>query len=556
MPHRNLTSGRQSLPSLSEADEDDETGTPSYSRHRPRPHQSPSAPSSSRLRHVARPPARSGHSTTSAPGGVTLARGSRTRLVNNDFRYVNIIRRNALDHDDHTPYGSSGGQESDDEDAYEDFHTRRSNPNGAEAGLSGLLIDDLTGEDEVEPETAEDMRRLEWQTMLASVLNGDVLRSEKTRIVRALESYEAQRINRLDLWHGLRARLRGRSVEQEQDSLEEKRRRLVGPVIEEILNFKIVSGEETDRLIQGSPAMSRSISGSELSPEMQVASLLRRLDAAEFLYPSLKAMRQDHPESGSVPFIERVDALNSWIRVITVIRKSIEGLKVLTGSDTLDVAHRPGSSIPDVPPLTPGERPKQDPMSFAERIVKEDGLQQTFERGALIDLHGHIYHARAMYVTFSSALEEMGLPNFMEELITCISFPTQLMEQVLRVRIAIAEQLADPGIGPSVLSVDQLLDDFRLAIGLACTLRNDYEDLVRPESTGHWNIPTCIGPEYEYTLLEALKFFFKLMHLKLKDVLKGVYFKETELVEAQWSIMEEVAIATNGGSLLVADYTW
>src|SRR5712671_191262 len=47
--------------------------------------------------------------------------------------------------------------------------------------FSSLLVSES-----IEPETPEERERLEWQTMLASVLDGDVLRSEKTRITVAL----------------------------------------------------------------------------------------------------------------------------------------------------------------------------------------------------------------------------------------------------------------------------------------------------------------------------------------------------------------------------------
>ncbi|KAG8901003.1 Suppressor of Sensor Kinase (SLN1), partial [Tulasnella sp. 403] len=266
-------------------------------------------------------------------------------------------------------------------------------------------------------------------------------------------------------------------------------------------------------------------------------------------------MRHDYPECASEKFLQRLDTLTSWFTIITAIRRTIENLKQLTGSDTLDV--QPPQTVDGAVDVQAGRRTsagngerQSDSSSFVERILKEDGLQRTFERGALIDLHGHVQNARTMYLLYSQELEEMNLPKFTDDLVTIISFPTQLMEQVLRVRLAIAQQVVEP----SVLSVDQMLDDFRLAIGLACTLKSDYEELIRPDTEGLWSLPPCIGEEYEDTILAALRFFFKLIHSKLKSAHKGIYFKETELLEAQWYIMEEVTIATKGGGLLVAEH--
>ncbi|KIO34283.1 hypothetical protein M407DRAFT_64475 [Tulasnella calospora MUT 4182] len=445
-------------------------------------------------------------------------------------------------------------------------------------------MDALSDDDHIEPKTAEDMHRLEWQTMLVSVLNGDVLRSEKTRIGRALESYEAQRISRLELWQELRAKPRGRTVEQEKEILEDRRRRTVPLLIEEIMSFRVAgpgnASEQQLPLDPNSPSASpalRSYSASDPSPLKQVASLLRRWDAAEALYPSLKAMRQDQPESGSERFIQRLDTLNSWFSVINAIRRSIDHLKTLTGSDSLDVTSpRPDVSHFEIAldkkqsasssALQPGDRPQQETSTFVERILKEDGLQRTFERGALVDLHGHVHNARLLYLNYSEPLREMNLPSFTQDLVTIISFPTRLMERVLRVRLDTARQMTEQAAAAAakddknnreranVLSVDQLMDDFRLAIGLACTLKNDYEELIRPDSEGLWRLPPCIGVEYEDAILLALRFFFKLIHQKLKSAHRGIYFKETELLEAQWYILEEVTIATRGGGLLVAEH--
>ncbi len=71
--------------------------------------------------------------------------------------------------------------------------------------FSSLLVSES-----VEPETPEDRERLEWQTMLASVLDGDVLKSEKTRIAVALamSSEEQDKYNH-NLWLGIRAKIMG-----------------------------------------------------------------------------------------------------------------------------------------------------------------------------------------------------------------------------------------------------------------------------------------------------------------------------------------------------------
>lgn len=494
-------------------------GHPSYGR--PPVSTSASAPGSSRGRSTY---SRGGR-TNSVPG--PLGRRQQSRYSNFYFQFTS--RHQKLDPDDGSLYFYKGDSDSEDEDQ----HIRRTSA-PTEVVSNGV---DAVEEEEVRPRTTAEIRRLEWQAMLTSVLNGDVLRSEKTRINRALESFEAQRINRLELWQELRARLRGRTVEQEEKVLEEKRHRIVTPLVDEILGFRI--HVDTDP---------RPTSSDFDSPLKQVASLLRRWDAAESLFANNKALRQMFPETGSDKFIARIDALNSWHTVVVEIRGTINSLKSLVGNDALQL---------DVPTLNtrlnlPGGRisDRPDSSTFVERILKEDGLRRTFERGVLVELQNHVYAARHLVLTCGVTLEEMNLPYNSEDLLTIIGFPSRLMEQVLRTRLAIAQQV----IEPSLMSVDQMLDDFRLAIGLSCTVKNDYDELMAPE--GQWNLPSRIGPEYEATLLAALRFFFKLIHLKLRSAHKSIYFKETELLEAQWYIMEEVTLATQGGGLLVAEHVW
>ncbi|KAG8954159.1 Suppressor of Sensor Kinase (SLN1) [Tulasnella sp. 424] len=590
MPHRNKTelipppARHSSLQTLAEDDEEDGSEFPiqPYTPFRTRPSFASTPPSSSRA-------SKHGGGSNRKSNAANAPKPARTTV----FTHFNS-RYRRTDEDD--PYYFSGQnpdmEESDDDDGVAHPRGVRPSANGpvldtVAGGLNGVgVLDTLSDDEHIEPKTAEDMARLEWQTMLVSVLNGDVLRSEKTRIGRVLESYEAQRINRLELWQELRAKPRGRTVEQEKEILEERRRRMVPPLIEEIMNFRVAGpldvSEQQHRISTAqstSPAL-RSYSSSDPSPLKQVASLLRRWDGAEALYPNLKAMRQDQPECGSEKFIQRLDTLNTWFTVINAIRRSIDNLKNLTGSESLDVSSpHPDNSHFEIPldkrhaasssalqQNQSGDRPQQETSTFVERILKEDGLQRTFERGALVDLHGHVHNARYLYLNYSEPLREMNLPSFTEELVTIISFPTRLMERVLRVRLDTAKQMIEQAAAAAakedkttreranVLSVDQLMEDFHLAIGLACTLKNDYEGLIQPDNEGLWNLPPCIGTEYEDAILLALRFFFKLIHQKLKSAHRGIYFKETELLETQWRILEEVTIATKGGGLLVAEH--
>jgi mitogen-activated protein kinase kinase kinase len=403
--------------------------------------------------------------------------------------------------------------------------------------LSALMLES----EPVHPATLEERERLEWQTMLASVLDGDVLKSEKTRIAFALESSAEQQNNvHRNIWLGIRAKIEGRSEEEEWKKIEERRLRMVDPVIDEITKFRVEMGEETDTTCA----------------LKQVMAVLHRLDLAHSLYPNLKSFYLDKPAATDSTFQARCDTLNTWSTILTSLRHQIALLKRWTGSETLDV-NQPNTSA-EIPIgtrptlLKHGGTEIADETSFVERVLKEESMQRTFEKGFLTTVHTFIGTTRDAQVNLSALFKGMNLPTFEKELVPLISFPTKLAQAGLRVRLDYVQKLKDP----EVLIIDQMTEDLKLSIGLACTLKRQYEAFLAPDPEGRWNLPQCISEDYDATILEALTIFFRLIHWKLKSGAKGIYFKETDVLEAQWATFNDVSLTAAGGSSLVAEQLW
>ncbi|KAH7883857.1 hypothetical protein F5I97DRAFT_1896272 [Phlebopus sp. FC_14] len=392
--------------------------------------------------------------------------------------------------------------------------------------------------DPIEPVTEEDIQRIEWQSMLASVLAGDVLKSEKTRIAVALESSsEEQNNTNLNIWLGLRAKFGGRKEAEERRHLEERRMRAVDPVIEEINNFKLTDEERRD------PTVSLK----------RVNAVLLRLDVAQSLYPTLKAFYADNAAASEPQFQARRDTLNTWSTVLLSLRRHIALLQRWTGNESLDVTRPTSTDIP-VGNLfsrvyTNRSSDRTDGSTFIERILKEESIQKTFEKGFLITVHAFIGAARDAQVNLASLFNEMNLPTFENELVPLISFPTNLAQACLRVRLDYVQKLKDP----EVLIIDQVTEDVKISLGLACTLKRQYEAFLAPDPEGKWNLPRCISDDYDSTILEALTVFFRLIHWKLKSGVKGIYFKETEVIESQWATFNDVSLTVAGASTVVAE---
>ncbi|CED85018.1 ste ste11 protein kinase [Phaffia rhodozyma] len=441
----------------------------------------------------------------------------------------------------------------------------------------------------------EGRERLEWQAMLSSVLSGDVLRSEKTRIGGERNSYDVIR-NELgiNLWWGIRAQLRGRTVQEETKRVSQRRERTVDIILQEVANFKVTL-PDAEKLVStpaepdvadlpssrpssppGQPAdvPSSTVESDTLTPISaydQVLGILAQLSHAESLYPHIQAIGHDKPFYASPKFQRKIEALVSWSNVIKSLRTQISILQAWTGSQDLDVKmanteepiRGPGGSI--VPGGQTGahhstgnhhggERVGEEdkplrPPTFVERVLKEDSLQRTFEKKTLSDVYTLISSAKATYLQHSEIFTELNLPPYQAEITKLISFPTQLVEESLRVRLAYAMKIENP----TVMVIDQLLDDFRLGVALACTMKKQYGAVIEPDENRKWLLPPCMSETYDEVLLEALRFFFRLLHWKLKSGSKAVYFRETEILEDEWEFLNESAEAIKGGDLIVAE---
>ncbi|KAG7450163.1 Pkinase-domain-containing protein [Guyanagaster necrorhizus] len=401
-------------------------------------------------------------------------------------------------------------------------------------GADGRDRKHLLGENDpqIQASSAEEQARLEWQVLFASVLAGDVLKSEKTRIQRVLESSSDRRNNiKLNIWLGLRSSFHGTTLEEERKAVEERRLRIVDPIIDEVVNFRYNPHNDDSAL-------------------KQVNDLLARLDIAQSLYPNLKHFLNDKPITKEATFQERWDALNTYSTILTRLRDQISLLQRWTGSENLDVtqpntsAEQPiGTNVKS----SSGATEIADSSSFVERVLKEESMQTTFEKGFLGSVHEFIGGVRAAQVTFASSFETMSLPTFETEVRPLIAFPTKLAQACLHLRMEYTQSLRNP----EVMIIDQMTEDLRLSIGLACTLKRQYEAFLAPDPSGSWNLSQCISGDYEDSILQAVTLFFKLIHLKLKSGVKGI--NETDILEAQWPTMIDVSLTVTGGSARVAE---
>ncbi|PWN34058.1 uncharacterized protein FA14DRAFT_148229 [Meira miltonrushii] len=401
---------------------------------------------------------------------------------------------------------------------------------------------DLSLENTITPQ-----ERLEWHTMLQSTLRSEVLKSETKRIISADAPNSQPGRIMYQRWLDIRASLRGRGHQKGAADIEEKRLNegwpiLLRKVVDEVKSCRTASelkqpcddlmdaDEEKDKILQ------------------EVENVLSSVESAEEQFPSYRKLVEIMPEWGQESFQRRLDGLYSWCNVTKSLRLQIKILQEWTGSQSLDVlsTHKLQEEGAD----NQGNdnqtfRAELEEGTFLERLLKENSLQSTFEKRTLRTLSQLIMKAKHAIIHHHAAFSEMALPSFEPELVQLINFPTRLMEGALRVRLDYVGKLQDP----SVLIVDSLIDDLRAAIALACRIKLQYSAMMVPQPERGWDLPPCIGTNYDAVLREALQYFFDLLNYKLKG---SLFFKETEILEPEWRFLSTAVEVIEGADVLVA----
>lgn len=240
----------------------------------------------------------------------------------------------------------------------------------------------------------KNQERLEWHSMLASVLKGDVVKQEKQRLIGTTESKRSSALNN-EIWLGVRAKTCGRSVALQKKLIEEARAS-VGAVTEDIINFEIKGEKEI-----GKP------------PIEQVEDVVEKIGKCETLYSTRKEMEAANPRAASEEFQASCDAVIAWHNTTLLINTELAILKGWVGNDELDFTK---------PKAKPASSDLSDEGSFLDRVMKEDGLKTLQgEHNMLYGIGEVIRKAKSTLIENAEAFSKRHLPPYIEELLTLIN---------------------------------------------------------------------------------------------------------------------------------------
>ena len=380
--------------------------------------------------------------------------------------------------------------------------------------------------DSIQP-TAEDLadpanrERLEWHGMLASVLTGDVVRQEKKRLIGASEK-QGENMN-TEIWLGIRSKVTGRTLAAQRRIIEDTRTTLA-TTLDEIVRFEVQGESEA-----GKP------------PVEQVRDVVKKIEKCEALYPTRRALETANKVAASPAYHATCDAVISWHNTTVLINTKLGILQSWVGNEELDFTRSKERS--------PSGNGLSDESSFIDRLLKEDGLKSLQgEKSILIGVAEVIMKAKNTLIENSEAFVKRHLPPYIEELLTLINFPSRLIEEIIKVRLQYTKKMKESAQQSGMMQ-EQMISQFQILLNLAIRIKQEYLTISQPEPG--WDLPPCIDESFDQVVLDALKFYFKMLNGKLNG--NKNTFKEAEVLEREWEFSTEIGRHLQGGDNEVAE---
>ena len=364
--------------------------------------------------------------------------------------------------------------------------------------------------------------RLEWHSMLASVLTGDVVKQEKKRLIGSSEQ-QGDSTMKAEVWMGIRAKVCGRSLQAQRRIVDDTRSKIRAN-LESIVSFEVGGEAEAGQ-----------------TAAQQVEDIVKKIEKVESAYPTRQALEAAYPRAASQHYKDACDAIISWHNTIAHINTEMSILKKWVGNEELDFTKpRPRSSQ---------DHHLTDESSFIDRILKEDGLKSLQgDTNLLAPLEKVIQKAKTTLIANAEGFADRHLPPYIEELLTLINFPSRLLQEIIRVRLSYAKKIKDPS-QQGVMMAEQMIAQFRILLAMAGQVKESYMIISRPEPG--WDLPPCIEENFDLVVLDALKFYFKMLNWKLAA--NKNTFKEAEILEQEWDFCNKLGRQLQGGDVVTAE---
>lgn len=365
--------------------------------------------------------------------------------------------------------------------------------------------------------------RLIWQTILSNVLHGDIVKNEKTKIAKQVKNPTFTKQYSEDIWLDLKCWMTGKSKEN-LIKLLTTLRKSSDSVFDEILNFTIPEDILDD-------------------PKKIEAFLINLMDnyyRTVNFWPNMKSLFKDKPIVRSPMFIKRIDTINGWLNIRSNFEAKIDLLRKWIGDENMNVSKiTPTASADNL-------NSKNPHSTLAEQLIKERDIEQMFQQKIFFPMAPWILKTKLLYLNSSDLMEDLKLsfPNDQIELI--MLFPMKLIEKIIVIRLDYAQKLKNP----TMMMVDEMIDDFTSYIRLATQLKCSFMEFCRD-----WPFDIKLDDSFDTTVLDAIAYLFSLLHLKILETTKTSFtmFEESDLLLKFWEELKNVGQYIGGAGILVCN---
>lgn len=349
---------------------------------------------------------------------------------------------------------------------------------------------------EINRDNPKILERLEWQTMLNLVLTGDVVKSEKRRIITQSDT-SFQSTYKDNLWLGIRAYILGRTEEQQRRILEYSRS-IADESLNQILTFKVVNQDNA---------------------LAEVRDIVDKFYSIKELWKDEKDMIAEKPIVASTAFSDRLETLISWKNITSTLDREVKALEKWTQSTNLDLTEVRNDGFVDT--------------SFADTMLKEKDILSIFRSRLFHRYFPWFNKSKAAFLNYHNLFEELNLPSYIPMLEKLVLFPMRLIREIIRIRLIYARKLESP----TMMMIDEMIDDFSLYVTLAVGIKQAFIHY-----TVGWDIHMEAYEGYDETVFEAIKYLFGLIHRKLINTATKSFktFKEPDDLESIWKLAKNV----------------
>lgn len=470
-----------------------------------------------------------GYSTSSLPSHLPLPSSSNSgyRYYSQEKAYLKKIQHDTSNDYAERPLGSAISQleyDSDSDDDSDLLPREAMGLGGVGTSFDDEYTDNVTSYpfleasyNHEEMENDESLpERLEWQAMLASVLTGEVVRSEKRRLKTTTDAT----IKEDDLWLEIRARMCGRTFDEQKRIVEDARANL-NPALQEIAAFKVSNAGDLNLTLK------------------EVKGVLAKLETCEQLWQTTRHVKANSSLYSDPGFQRHVEALITWANVNESILLEFHILELLTGNENLDPTIAPDSSRPNA---------MLEATSLVERILKQENLLEVFEQK--MNISPVIEKAREAHIQYFDEFSKIGLPVNVEGLEKLMKFAPKLIEEIISLRLAYITRMTNP----TMMLIDQMIEDLSLYMKVALLVQQRNSTYTFPVPDLNW-LTYKPGSQFEKAILRCVEYFFELSQSKFVDISPEQThrrFKEIDGFESQYEFLEQVGRLVDGGEVVVA----